>query len=138
MDPVTLASTAIGLLGPLLGKIGEGGLARIGESIADKSLEPLTRLYTGIKNRLRDDTYGTAVLAGAEERPESPARLGALESTLAELLATDPEFASLIEEMVTEAKSAGAIQVSDSGAVAGGNVNLKGTYVAGRDMHIGD
>jgi hypothetical protein len=137
MDPATLASTAIGLLGPLLGKVGEGGLARIGESITDKALEPLSRLYTGVKNRLQGDPYGKAVLAGAEERPGSQARLGALESTLAELLTADPGFATLIEGLVTEAKAAGATHINDSGAVAGGDVNIRGTYAAGRDMHIG-
>lgn len=137
MDPAALASTAIGLLGPILGKIGEGGLTRIGESITEKGLEPLSRLYIGIKNRFHGDPYAAAVLGGAEERPSSPARLSALESTLAELLTADPEFATFVDALVTEAKTAGVTRVSDSGAVAGGNVNMQGKYVAGRDMHIG-
>jgi hypothetical protein len=30
-----------------------------------------------------------------------------------------------------------AIQASDSGAVADGDVHMPGTYVAGRDLHVG-
>lgn len=138
MDPTMLAGTAVGLLTPILGKIGEGGLTRIGEAVTEKGLEPLTRLYIGIKERLRGDAYAETVLAGAVQRPDSQARLGALEATLAELLAADPDFTATLERLVGEAKTVSTIHAEDSGAVAGGNMNISGTYVAGRDMHVGD
>ncbi|MFI0447470.1 hypothetical protein [Actinomadura sp. 6N118] len=42
--------------------------------------------------------------------------------------------------MMLAPQRAGArhIQVNDSGAVAGNDLHQSGTYVAGRDLHIGE
>jgi hypothetical protein len=54
---------------------------------------------------------------------------------------TDPEFAVTLERLVEEARRAGGMsltQITDAGAVAGRDVNLRGRNVAGRDMVVGN
>lgn len=136
MDPATLAATAVGILGPFLGKIGEGSLTRIGESITEKGLEPISRLYEAIKSRFQGDSYATAILDGAEEPGSSPARLDAVRAVLTEILEKDAEFATDIDELVAEARATKATQITDSGASAGRDINLSGKYVAGRDINF--
>jgi hypothetical protein len=126
MDPTTLAAAAVGLLGPFFTKAAE--------NIADTATEKIGALYQAVKAKFHGDAYQQAVLQGAEERPESQARLSALEGLLAETLEQDPEFAATLIRLVEETQS---IQVTDSGAVAGRDVTMRGTYVAGRDLHIG-
>lgn len=139
MDPVTLAAAAVGVLGPFLAKLGESGLTKAGEDLADAAGERLGALYTAIKSRFSGEAYQEAVLKGAEDKPDSPTRLGALEGVLAETLEADPDFAATVTRLLAEAQAAGvqAIQVSDSGAVAGGNIAMHGRYVSGRDLTIG-
>lgn len=139
MDPMTLASAAVGMLGPFLAKLAESGMAKAGENMADAAGERLGALYNAVKSRFSGDTYQEAVLRGAEDRPDNPTRLNALEGVLAEVLEADPDFADTLSRLLDAAQAAGvqALRVSDSGAVAGGDVTMRGTYVAGRDLHIG-
>jgi hypothetical protein len=139
MDPTMLAAAAMGLLGPFLNKISEGSLARAGETLADAAFDQLSKLHQAIKQRFCEDPYDEALLRGVADRPDSTTRLRTLEGRLGELLEEDPEFAATVARLLDEAETAGArtIQAVDSGAVAGGNVTMDGTYIAGRDMHIG-
>jgi hypothetical protein len=139
MDPATLAAATVGLLAPFLGKIGDAGLARVGDSLTAAATEHLGRLYQAIKKKLAGDPYHDAILRGAEERPDSQPRLSALEGILSGSLAEDPGFAAAVAGLFDQATAAGArtIQVTGSGAVAGGDASMTGRYVAGRDMRIG-
>lgn len=139
MEPITLAAAAVGILAPFLGKIAEGGLARAGETLGDTVTEGLGNLHQAIRRRLGRDTYAQGILTGAEEQPDDPRRLAALEGVIAEAIERDPEFAASIGALLEEARAAGAqtIQVNDSGAVAGGNITITGTNVAARDLYLG-
>ena len=140
MDPITLAAATVGVLAPYLGQIAGGGLARIGEVVTDGAGHRVAELYRAVRDRVTGSTYEEAVLDGAEAQPENEGRVSALQNVLAELIESDADFAASLESLVQQAQEAGArrLQVTDSGAVAGGDVNQAGTYVAGRDMHIGD
>jgi hypothetical protein len=140
MDPATLATAAIGLLAPFLHKISDAGLTRAGESLTDTAVAKLSGLHQAIKQKVGKDPYDEALLRGVEDRPDNTTRLRTLESRLSEILDEDPEFAATVTRLLEEATAAGArtIQAADSGAVAGGNITMTGTHVAGRDMHIGE
>jgi hypothetical protein len=56
-----------------------------------------------------------------------------------ELSAADSDCADRVVRLLYEVRAGGvqAIQAGDSGAVADGDVHMPGTYVAGRDLHVG-
>jgi hypothetical protein len=139
LEPVSLAAAVVSMLVPLLQRLRghdeEGGPDVLG--IAGPIVE---RLYEAVKARLAAESYAGHQLDGVEERPDSEARRQALIAALAEELEADPDFAADLDGLVGEARAAGAVQVvsHDSGATAGRDVQQHGTYVAGRDLTIGD
>ncbi|MEU9023624.1 hypothetical protein [Actinomadura sp. NPDC048394] len=140
MEPVTLAAAAVGALVPYLGQIAGGGLARLGEAASDGASQRIAELYKAIRGRIAGAHYEEAVLDGAEAQPDNEGRRTALQNVIAELIEADPDFATRLERLVEELKAVDArhLQVADSGAVAGGDFHQSGTYVAGRDLRIGD
>ncbi|HEU5027148.1 MAG TPA: hypothetical protein VFV01_19680 [Spirillospora sp.] len=140
MEPVTLAAAAVGALVPYLGQMAEGGLARLGEAASDGVSQRIAELYRTIRGRIAGARYEETILEGAEAQPENEGRRAALQNVLTELIDADPEFATRLERLVEELKAVEArhLQVADSGAVAGNDLHQTGTYVAGRDLRIGD
>jgi hypothetical protein len=135
MDPITLATTVVGLLAPFLRRAGDklaGGLA---DRAADAAQALVGRLYRTLKGRLRPGSYEAAQLEGVEAKPDSPTRQQALAAALAEFLAEHPEVAAELEPLAVEAQQAGAqVQAIESGITAGGNVDLHaGGDITGRD-----
>ncbi|GAB3670668.1 hypothetical protein GCM10027589_39250 [Actinocorallia lasiicapitis] len=133
MEPITLAAAAVTALAPYLGQIAGGSLARIGEAASDGAAQRVTELYRTIRGRVTGHPYEEATLDRAEAEPDSESRLAALRGVLTELLESDPAFARELAPLITH-----HLQVADSGAVAGNDFHQTGTYVAGRDLHIGD
>jgi hypothetical protein len=135
MEPVTLATAAIGLLVPFLKSFGGKVLERVGDAASDR----VFALYERIKRRLSGDDYDEQLLIGVEKDSESESRQRNLGDRLAELLANDPEFARDIKELVSSAREAGApITAVNTGIVAGGNVvQGAGKDAVGRDKIIG-
>ncbi|MFC4054088.1 hypothetical protein ACFOY4_30720 [Actinomadura syzygii] len=140
MEPVTLAAAAVGALVPYLGQMAGGGLARLGEAASDSASQHIVELYRAIRSRVTGAPYEEAVLDGAEAQPDSEGRRTALQNALAELLASDPDFAAHLEQLLEQVDQAEIrqLQITDSGAVAANDLHQSGTYVAGRDLHIGD
>ncbi|MGH3243298.1 MAG: hypothetical protein ACRDNL_23165 [Spirillospora sp.] len=140
MEPVTLAAAAVGALVPYLGQIAGGSLARLGEAASDGASQHIVELYRTIRARVTGTPYEEAVLDGAEAQPDNEGRRAALQNVLAELLEADPDFAARLEHLVEQAGQVEVrqVQVTDSGAVAANDLHQSGTYVAGRDLHIGD
>ncbi|WP_433330200.1 hypothetical protein [Spirillospora sp. CA-294931] len=138
MEPITLAAATIGVLVPYLGQIAGGGLARIGETATDSASQRVTELYRAIRTRVTGASYEEAILDGAEEQPENEARRAALQNVLAELIQNDPDFAETLSELVKGTTEIRPIQVTDSGAVAANDFHQSGTYVAGRDLNLGN
>jgi hypothetical protein len=136
MEPVTLATLAVGLLVTFVKKAGEKIAERTGERAGEAGADVAQRLYALIKRRLSGEQYDAQMLAGVESDPRSTTRVKNLEAVVAEHLEKDPVFASEIEGLVTEARSQGQISVSaeDSGMTAGGDMNLRaGGDISGRD-----
>jgi hypothetical protein len=84
------------------------------------------------------DAYNQAILQGAEDKPDSPERLDTLAKTLASILQEDPEFTDTLASLLDQATTGQHIQATDSGATAGRDFHQTGTYVAGRDLIIGE
>jgi hypothetical protein len=121
MDPVTLATAAVGLLVPFFKRLTEKVLDRAGSDLADAAEAKVEALYERVKAKFTGDDYTAALLQGAEANPDSPSRQANLQSALVEQLEEDEGFKVALERLVTDAEAAGAVQIeaTDTGAVAG-------------------
>lgn len=135
MDPVTLAAAAIAVIRPLLGKFASAAADKAAGAAADAAGSSAQRLFKAVRERMTSDSYHAAILQGADDQPGSEDRIETLSRTLAAVIRTDPAFASAIEDMIGQASQ--AVTVTDSGAVAGRDVNITATNAAGRDIIIG-
>jgi hypothetical protein len=135
MDPVMLATAVITVIRPFLGKFTDAVTSKAADVAADSAGSGATALYRTIRKRMARDGYHQAILQGAEDQPDSEDRVDTLSRTLASILKADPEFASAIADLVGQTTQSFAI--SDSGAVAGRDVNITATNAAGRDINIG-
>jgi len=137
MDPVTLASTAVGLLVPVLKSFGD----KIVDAGGDAAVTKIRALYERIKRRLTGDPYDEQLLDGVAADPRSESRARNLRDRIAELMEADAEFRAEVEALVQDAERAGATAVSaaGSGITAGGNVSqVAGGDAVGRDKISGD
>lgn len=132
MDPVTLAAAAIAIIRPLLGRFASAAADKAAGAAADAAGSSAQRLFKAIRDRMTGDSYHAAILQGAEDQPDSEDRVDTLSRTLATVIKTDPAFASAIEDMIGQVSQT----VTDSGAVAGRDVNITATNAAGRDIVI--
>lgn len=139
VEPAGLAATAVALLTPYLQRLAGRVVEHAADAIADEALPAVQRLYDTLRVRLRPGTYAANQLQGVEESPDSDGRQQALRAALVEELEDDPAFAAEIERLVNDTQEAGGVQirVTDTGIVAGRDVNQRGRYVAGRDMTVG-
>lgn len=139
VDPLTLATAAIGLLVPYFKQAADKIAERVGESITDAALPKIKALYQRIRARLARDSYQGTLLDGVEAEPDNPGRQEILKTELAKILSEDRQFAAELEHLVEEAQEASGLRISatDAGVVAGRDAILRGRYVAGRDMKIG-
>jgi len=136
MDPVMLATAAMAVIRPLLGKFADAATSKAADAAANAAGSGATTLYRTIRKRMARDGYHEAILQGAEDQPDSEDRVEILTRTLAAILKTDPDFASAIADLVGQTTQ--NITVTDSGVVAGRDVNITAAYAAGRDLTIGD
>lgn len=142
MDPTALAAGAVALLVPFLERAGGQLADQVGAGLGQAVVDKLGHLYERVRSKVVGDRFAEPALERLAERPESELRQAAFAEVLGEVLGQDPSFAAELETLVEEARTAGGpavTQITDAGAVAiQGNVRLQGTYVAGRDMSIGD
>jgi hypothetical protein len=140
VDPLSIATAAVSLLGPYFAQLAGKVTDRIGQSLGDKAMGQLDRLYEVVKGRLDERGSGGTALERMRQRPDSERDQGAVEQALEATIAEDDAFGARLLELIQEAQAAGVpavVQVSDAGAVAlRGDVQLRGTNVAGRDMTI--
>ena len=136
MDPVMLAAAAMAVIRPLLGKFADSATSKAAEAATNAVGSGATALYQAVRKRMARDGYNEAILQGAEDQPDSEDRVETLTRTLAAILKTDPDFATAIADLVGQTGQ--NITVTDSGAMAGRDVNITAAYAAGRDLAIGD
>jgi hypothetical protein len=134
VDPVTLATAVVGLMLPVLKRVGEG----VADAAGEAALPAAKRLYTALKERLGAGSYQHSQLKAVEERPDSEGRRQALQTALVELFEENPDVAQELEPLVkaAEAEAGVSFTAQESGAVAGRDVNIQGHFAAGRDQHI--
>jgi hypothetical protein len=140
MEPISLAASAAALLVTYLRHVGDQAADTLGDRLGEAAWTKLARLYERVRARVAGDRFGGRALQRLEQQPSNDRRRVVFEDVLADLLESEPEFAMALRRLVDDARQAGGpavTQIADSGVVAGGNVHLEGTNVAGRDLTIG-
>jgi hypothetical protein len=141
MDPTALATAAVSLIAAFLGRVGEQAADEAAGELGQAAVGKLRRLYEAVKRRVAPDSFAQGALERLEQQPENQRRQGALEDAVAEMAAADQGFRDELARLLEEVRAAAGdrIEISESGAVAiHGDVRMRGTYVAGRDMTFGD
>jgi hypothetical protein len=138
MDPVSLATSAVGLLVPLFRKLKAAVVDALTEDLVDAAVPKVEALYGQIRDRLPQGSYEGALLEGLKEQPDAEDRQRNLESALVKVLTEDRDLASMVSQLIQQAESAGGVRqhATDVGMVALGNVTQLGKYNAGRDQTI--
>ena len=140
MDPITIATAAVSLLVPFFQRLGGRLAERVGQDLGDAAMSKLDRLYEAVRGHLAGSRVASSVLETVKEQPDSERDQGALQLALAQAVESDPSFGQTLAKLIEDVKAAGGptiTWVSDAGAVAiGGNVDMRGTNVAARDMTI--
>lgn len=140
MDPLTLAATAVSMIAAYFARVGDSAAEKIGADLAGSLGERLGQLYERIKTKVSGDRFAEPTLERLEQQPDSGLRQAALAEILAELVTTDASFADDLSRLISASRAASdatLTQIADAGAVAlRGTVNMRGMYVAGRDMTI--
>jgi hypothetical protein len=140
MDPLSLATAAVSLIVPVLGRAAGHIANRVGDDLGEAVTARLERLYEAIKARLAPGSYADGALQRLEEQPDNERRKAALQDGLTELIEADPAFGKELLELIRAAEAAGGrevVQIMDAGAISiGGDVKMRGTNVAGRDMTV--
>ena len=132
MDPTALSLAVIAALKPVLGRITGKVVTALEDKATEAALPALRRLYDAVRARLGREPDGAAAGVALDSEPE------AAQPQLEAALRDDPEFAKQVEGMLAEIRNVRMeVQATETGIVAGGDVHMTGTYVSGRDMHIG-
>ncbi|HKQ02169.1 MAG TPA: hypothetical protein VJ735_17740 [Actinomycetes bacterium] len=144
MDPVSLATSAAALLAPYLLRGADRAVGNLADSATDATVAKVKQLYQWLQGALAGKRADQA-LSRLERDPANDDYRVAFQVELADVIESesrsDPDFAVTLERLVEEARRAGGMsltQITDAGAVAGRDVNLRGRNVAGRDMVIGN
>jgi hypothetical protein len=131
----TIAAGAITVLSPYLAK----AAGKFAEKAGEKLVEKADALYQTIKNYFKGDEDAAQTLALAESKPDSKARLSALEEVLVEKMTVDSTFAEEITQLVEEAKTADSNHVlvfGDRSIGVGGDVS-ESTFITGDNNTVG-
>jgi hypothetical protein len=134
MEPISIATSVIGMLIPYLVKGGEA----IAKKTVDATIEKAGQLYEIIKKKLSDDPYAKETLKRVEEEPNSESRKAALEGVLEEKIKADPALASELEKFLALAKELKGDQISQNIKVSGnsktGNITAIGKVEGNLDL----
>ena len=128
MEPISLATAVVSALTTLGTSFAAGA--------AERLLRGLDRLAQLVRNQLSGDPASRDLVEEVIGSPNESSQ-ERLTLRLAQQITRDEAFGRALEQALAEADAAGSVQAQDAGAVAGRDVNLKGRYVAGRDMSIG-
>ena len=144
MDPVTLAAAATALLTPFLSKVADKTL----DKIADQVPEKVGAVWNGIWNRIKEKPAAADAANDLITDAEDEGNQQIFTTQLKKALEKDESFASLLTDLVQEAKSESsrapggdritATATKDSVAVGkvsiGGNVD--GNFVIGNNNQV--
>jgi hypothetical protein len=126
MEAMTLAASAAALLAAFLNSVG----SRAGTAAADA----LERLHRRVSAAVAGHAQAETALHQLAAQPGDPDRVISLQIALEQLIKDDPSLKASLEPLVDDARTAGAVRISDAGVVAlHGNVMIEGHKVAARD-----
>jgi hypothetical protein len=131
----SVAASAIVILAPYIAKAGESFAEKAGEKLAEKA----GTLYQAIKNKFKSDRDAEQTMALVEAKPDSKARMSALEEVLTDKMKGDPDFAATVNRLVEEAKEADSRRVLVFGQrniAVGGDVSGS-TFITGDSNQVG-
>jgi hypothetical protein len=121
LDPVSIAAIAA----PYLAKGAEALAKTAGEKIGGI----VGDLAQSVADKFKGDSFAEQTLSGAQEKPDSKARQGALQAVLAEKIEGDPDFAMTIQRLVDALQkgSAGSVFDQRGQTVHGPQTNIAGS-----------
>lgn len=141
-DPAMLASQALPFLLTYLRHVGGRLADRVAGDLDDMVLGKLTALYERVKTKVSGGSFAGQALERLGEEPENAWRQGAFEDALVEVVHRDPSFATVLAGLLEDASRAAGptlTHIEESGATSiHGDITMKGTNVAGRDLQVGE
>ena len=141
MDPITLATAATSLLAPYIKKAGAAAMDKIAEQLPDT----VGRIWSAISNKSSNLTEAAGDIA---QNPDDADNEVVFRKQLQKALEKDQDFASLLTDLIEQAKSESSKTIggdeittsanNNSTAVGkisvGGNVN--GNFVIGNNNQV--
>lgn len=121
IELTALAAASLSVIGPYLNL----GSAAFAEKAGDKLAEKAGDLWQALRKKFAGDDDAEKTLSLAQAKPESEARMSTLAEVLVEKMEADPEFASLVNQLIGEAREA-----DERNLIVSGKQNI----TAGRDM----
>ena len=121
LDPVSIAAIAAPYLAKGADALAKTAGEKIGGIVGD--------LAQSVANKFKGDSFAEQTLAGAQEKPDSKARQGALQAVLAEKMEDDPDFARTVQKLVDALQkgSAGSVFDQRNQTVHGSQTNIAGS-----------
>jgi hypothetical protein len=130
MDPVTLATAVTTLLAPYIAKMGEKAMEKIGENLPEK----VGNLWGAISNRFKDKPAAADAANDFAKNAEDTDNQDAFALQLRKMLKEDESFASLLTDLLEQAKSEAGISNVGDGAVANNHSNAIGKIQVGGNL----
>jgi hypothetical protein len=137
IDVTALAQTVTAILAPalpILVKVGDGALGKIGSDISDKA----KTLWVKLRPRLEAKPSAQEALVEVVNNPNDEDARAALRFQIKKLFSEDTELAAEIYKAFATTPTASTTVIQrDGGINVGGNASFGGD-VAGRDLSKGD
>jgi hypothetical protein len=131
MDPIS-ASVVVGLLVKYAKHLADPGK----EVLDDATDAVVGKVWSAVRAKFAHDPHATSSLERVSDEPDNPLRQAAVQGYVEEMMRADHEFAIELAQLARPVvNSTATASVHNSGAVAaGGEVNISGTFAAGRDV----
>ena len=137
IDVTTLAQTVTALLAPalpVLVKVGDGALEKIGSDISDKA----KTLWVKLGSRLQAKPTAQDAIAEVVNNPNDEDAKAALRLQIKKLLSEDGELAAEIAKAFSTTPTTSATVVQQDGGIYVGGSASSGGHMVGRDLTIGN
>jgi hypothetical protein len=141
MDPLTLAGMAVAALVQYVAAKGAHLVKHAANDVDQRVDHALDSMYDTIKARVSGEPRAERAFRELEADPSDERRQGRLEGVLEALVEDDPSFAERLQSLLDAAgaQPTRRVDISDAGAIAiEGDIQIRGTNVAGRDLTIGE
>ncbi len=122
MDPSDLTNAILPSLIGLFKESGEAAARKIGGAIGDTGMDKIRGLYCSLKANFKDDKPAGSALRNLRRNPSSQGGQNALRRVLETKIASDPEFAALLQQAVDEIYKSKGDTISQEITVSGGDV----------------